>query len=66
MTERALPPPCPNCAGETALKEMHKLPKDDSFMCFFHCASCALEYPLAIAAREINPDGQPWPKGRQK
>lgn len=53
MTERILPPPCPNCSGKTTLKEMHKLGMKDSFMCFFRCAPCSLDYPLAAAASEI-------------
>lgn len=53
MTARSLPPPCPNCAGKTAFKEMHKLTKGDSFMCFFRCGPCELEYPVAMGAAEI-------------
>ena len=53
MTERALPPPCPNCAGKTAFKEMHRLSKGKGFMCFFRCAPCELDYPLAADAAEI-------------
>jgi hypothetical protein len=53
MTERTLPPPCPNCAGKTAFKEMHRLSKGDGFMCFFRCAPCELEYPLALASTDL-------------
>jgi hypothetical protein len=53
MTVRSLPPPCPNCSGTTTLKEMHKLARDDRFMCFFRCEPCELDYPLAVGAQEI-------------
>lgn len=53
MTERTLPPPCPNCAAHTAFKEMHKSAKSDGFMCFFWCERCQLEYPLAVGTAEF-------------
>ena len=52
MTERTLPPLCPNCSKKTGFKEMHKLSKGDGFMCFFWCESCALEYPLAFGSAD--------------
>lgn len=53
MTERTLPPPCPICSKKTNFKEMYKLAKEDEFMCFFSCAACELEYPLAVGAAEV-------------
>jgi hypothetical protein len=53
MTERTLPPPCPNCSKKTSFKEMHKLAKGDGFMCFFRCDGCALEYPVPAGAADI-------------
>jgi hypothetical protein len=52
MTARSLPPPCPVCGGQTALKTTHRLPKDGGVMCFFRCLPCALEYPVAVEAAE--------------
>jgi hypothetical protein len=48
-----LPPPCPNCAGTTALKETHKLAHGDGLMYFFFCTPCALEYPKPLSAADI-------------
>jgi hypothetical protein len=53
MTDRKLPPSCPICAGPTTLKEMRKLTKAQSFMCFFRCMACSLEYPLRLGAAEM-------------
>ena len=63
MTERTLPPPCPNCSAKTAFKEMHKLTKGEGFMCFFWCEPCQLEYPLVIGSAEAALAGL---KGRAK
>lgn len=60
MTEHTLPPPCPNCSGTTALKELHKLAKLGSYMCFFFCVPCALEYPRAVDAEGLDLTG--WAK----
>ncbi len=45
-----LPPPCPMCTEPTALKEMHKNAKGETFTCVFRCAPCALEYPRIVGA----------------
>lgn len=52
MTVQTLPPPCPSCAGKTALKEMHRLTRGDGFMCFFRCERCELEVPVAVGSQE--------------
>lgn len=48
VTHIDLPPRCPVCAGQTMLKDMRKLPEEGSYMCFFHCLSCAIEYPCVV------------------
>ncbi len=66
MTEQTLTPPCPNCARTTVFKEMHKLAKEDGFMCFFFCAPCALEYPRAVGAAESHFAGRTKRSGTRK
>ena len=61
MTDHILPPPCPNCAGPTTLKSMQRMSKAQGlaqgFMCFFHCAPCALQYPRAVEAGALEQAG---------
>lgn len=54
MTTRPLPPPCPVCAGPTRIKMTHKLAEPGDVMCIFFCQPCALEYPVAVKAAEVN------------
>jgi hypothetical protein len=35
-------------------------------MCFFHCAPCALQYPLAVGLGEIDLAGWPRHEGLSK
>lgn len=45
-----LPPLCPACSGRTALKDLRKNGKGDSFTCIFRCAACGLDYPRIVDA----------------
>ena len=45
-----LPPPCPVCAGGTALKEIHRNREPEGFMCFFQCGLCRNIFPRFVEA----------------
>ena len=54
MANLDLPPPCPECAAATTLKEVFKQHQSDGYMFFFKCLSCAIEYPRAVARDKID------------
>ena len=46
----ALPPACPECTGNTSLKEVHMHYPSQKYILFFKCGTCAVEYPRAVDA----------------
>lgn len=46
-TIRKLSPPCPLCAGDTVLKQVHR--EVTRQLNVFKCVACAVEYPVIAA-----------------
>jgi hypothetical protein len=51
--QQELPPPCPECDAVTALKEVHRHHLDESYIFFFKCPACAVEYPRTVDPAQL-------------
>lgn len=53
-TRNDLPPPCPECAGATALKEVHRHHPTEKYIFFFKCAACEIELPRVVVDEQLD------------
>lgn len=49
-----LPPPCPECTGDTSLKEVHRHYPSEKYIFFFKCGDCAVEFPRVVGDEHLN------------